>query len=83
VAPRQEQLIRARRAAELGLIEMFLPEEADDALKFAAALKALPEREPPSKSNPDLRLEGLPHISAIVESWFDQRTHHHLSVVEG
>ena len=31
VAPRQEQLIRARRAAELGLIEMFLPEEAEDA----------------------------------------------------
>ena len=31
VAPRQEQLIRASRAAELGLIEMLLPEEADDA----------------------------------------------------
>ena len=33
VAPRQEQLIRARRAAELGLIEMFLPEEAEDAVE--------------------------------------------------
>jgi predicted glycosyltransferase len=83
VAPRQEQLIRARRAAELGLIEMFLPEEADDSLKFAAALKALPERDPPSKSNPDLRLLGLGHISEIVGSWFEQRIHHHLSVVEG
>jgi predicted glycosyltransferase len=83
VAPRQEQLIRARRAAQLGLIEMFLPEEADDSLKFAAALKALPERDPPSKSNPDLRLLGLGHISEIVGSWFDQRIHHHLSVVEG
>ena len=83
VAPRQEQLIRARRAAELGLIEMLLPEEADDSLKFAAALKALPDRAPPSRTNPDLRLQGLGHISEIVGSWFDQRIHHHLSVVEG
>jgi predicted glycosyltransferase len=83
VAPRQEQLIRARRAADLGLIEMFLPEEADDSARFAAALRALPERAPPSKTNPDLRLQGLDHISEIVGSWFDQRVHHHLSVVEG
>jgi predicted glycosyltransferase len=83
VAPRQEQLIRARRAAELGLIEMFLPEEADDPLKFAAALKELPHRDLPSKTNPDLRLLGLGHISEIVDDWLNQRAHHHLSVVEG
>lgn len=82
VAPRQEQLIRARRAAELGLIEMFLPEEADDALKFAAALKKLPHRDPPSKTNPDLRLLGLGHISEIVEDWLGERHRRHLSVVE-
>ena len=73
VAPRQEQLIRARRAAELGLIEMLLPQEAEDAVRFAAALKALPDRDPPSRSNPNLRLLGLPHISEIVERWFDER----------
>jgi predicted glycosyltransferase len=83
VAPRQEQLIRARRAAELGLIEMLLPEEADDAVRFAAALKALPDRDPPSKTNPGLTLLGLGHISEIVEDWIDQRPHHHLSIVEG
>jgi predicted glycosyltransferase len=83
VAPRQEQLIRARRAAELGLIEMFLPEQADDPLRLAAALKALPRRAPPSMSNPDLRLQGLDHIAEIVEDWLDQRSHHHLAVVEG
>ena len=59
VKPREEQLIRARRAAELGLIEMLLPEEAEDAMRFAAALKALPNRPPPSQTSPDLRLEGL------------------------
>lgn len=82
VAPRQEQLIRARRAAELGLVEMFLPEEAEDALQFAAALKALPDRAPPSKSNPHLTLLGLGHISEIVDDWLDQRYRRHLSVVE-
>jgi predicted glycosyltransferase len=66
VKPREEQLIRARRAAELGLIEMLLPEEAEDAQRFADVLKALPGRPRPSQSNPDLTMEGLPHISEIV-----------------
>ena len=39
VRPREEQLIRARRAAELGLIEMLLPDEAGRPAKFAAALR--------------------------------------------
>lgn len=81
--PREEQLIRAKRASELGLIDMLLPEEAEDAKRFAAALKALPNRAPPSKSRPDFRLEGLVHISEIVGDWLDQRPAPHLSVVEG
>jgi len=82
VKPREEQLIRARRATEFGLIEMLLPEEAENAARFAAALKALPSRPPPSQTSPDLRLEGLVHISEIVEDWLDQRSQHHLSMVE-
>ncbi len=66
VQPREEQLIRARRAAELGLVEMLLPEQAEDPVLMAATLKELPNRPRPSQSNPDLRLEGLPHISEIV-----------------
>lgn len=83
VQPREEQLIRARRAAELGLIDMLLPEEAEDALRFAAALRNLPNRPRPSQSNPDLRLDGLAHISEIVGQWLDSRSHRHLSIVEG
>jgi predicted glycosyltransferase len=71
--PRQEQLIRARRAAELSLVDMLLPEEAEDAARFAAALKALPYRPRPSESNPHLRLEGLVNISRIVGGWLDMR----------
>ncbi|MER9441550.1 glycosyltransferase family protein [Mesorhizobium sp. M0340] len=83
VEPRKEQLIRARRAAELGLIEMFLPEEAEDSRRFADALKVLPDRPRPSQSNPHLTLEGLPHISEIVAELLDRRAGHHLSVIEG
>ena len=43
ITPREEQLIRAKRAAELGVIDMLLPEEAADPERFAAALKALPD----------------------------------------
>jgi predicted glycosyltransferase len=82
VAPREEQLIRARRAAELGLIDMLLPGEAEDAKRFAAALKALPNRAPPSKVRPDLRLDGLAHISSIIADWHEQRGHRYLSMVE-
>jgi len=82
VRPREEQLIRARRASELGLIEMLLPEEAEDAALMAKTLKALPNRPRPSASNPDLRLEGLPHISEIVGDWLDQRERRKFSVVE-
>ncbi|MBA3447567.1 MAG: hypothetical protein H0T56_08145 [Pseudaminobacter sp.] len=83
VQPREEQLIRAMRATELGLIDMLLPEEAEDAVRFAAALKALPSRPPPSQTSPDLRLGGLVNISRIVEEWLDERAGPRLSVVEG
>ncbi|MFO1121855.1 MAG: glycosyltransferase family protein [Hyphomicrobiales bacterium] len=80
--PRREQLIRARRAAELGLVDMLMPEEAQDPQRLAAALKSLPGRPRPSQINPDLRLDGLLQISDIVGTWLERRSHQHLSVVE-
>lgn len=71
--PREEQLIRAQRASELGLVDMLLPEESADPKQLAAALKRLPERAPPSASGENMRLEGLVHISRIVGEWFDDR----------
>jgi predicted glycosyltransferase len=82
IRPREEQLIRARRASELGLIEMLLPDEAADPAIFAAALKALPERRRPSEACPDLRLEGLVNISASVGKWLSQKSHAHLRMVQ-
>ncbi|UJW75051.1 glycosyltransferase family protein [Rhizobium sp. SL42] len=73
VMPREEQLIRATRAAELGLIDMLRPEESRDPKRLAAALKALPNRLPPSSNSAGLRLEGLSNIARMVGSELAQR----------
>lgn len=83
ILPREEQLIRAMRARDLGLVDMLLPEESANSARFAEALKAIPSRPPPSRSSPDLRLEGLPHISEIVGRWLAARPEQRFSVVEG
>ncbi|MEH7828094.1 glycosyltransferase family protein [Gemmobacter denitrificans] len=64
--PREEQLLRATRAAELGMIRMLLPEEATNPVTMAAALKALPRMARPSEGWADLRMEGLQTISSLV-----------------
>ncbi|QYK41178.1 MAG: glycosyltransferase family protein [Paracoccaceae bacterium] len=64
--PREEQLLRSRRAADLGLIDMLLPEQSAEPGRMAAALRTLPDRPPPSAAGGALRLEGLPNIARIV-----------------
>ncbi|MGE7370601.1 glycosyltransferase family protein [Neorhizobium sp. NPDC001467] len=81
--PREEQLIRARRATELGLVTMLLPEESADPNRMAAALRHLLTQPAPSAGAPSLRLEGLAHISALVSDWMSRKEGDHLSVVQG
>ncbi|MCW6510587.1 hypothetical protein M8523_21440 [Hyphomicrobiales bacterium BP6-180914] len=64
--PRQEQLIRARRAAELGLIDMLLPEQAADPALMAAALRRLQGRPRPSETFYGRPLDGLLAIGDLV-----------------
>ena len=73
VVPREEQLIRACRASELGLVDMLLPDQAEDPLQMSAALKALMVRPLPSTAAANLRLEGLAHISEEVLPWIEER----------
>ncbi|MBB3561440.1 putative glycosyltransferase [Rhizobium sp. BK512] len=80
VAPREEQLLRARRASELGLVDMLLPEQSGDPTIMAETLKRLPSRLPPSKSGSNMHLEGLNQISRTVGGWLDGRGRH-LSLV--
>lgn len=65
--PREEQLIRTQRAAELGMVDMLLPEDADDPMKMASALKALPGRQRPSERTSEIKMDGLTSISRIVD----------------
>ncbi|NLS03990.1 hypothetical protein HGP14_11550 [Rhizobium sp. P32RR-XVIII] len=73
VKPREEQLLRAQRASELGLVDMLLPDQSADPAVMAEALKRLRERQPPSKGGCDMQLEGLNHISQTVGHWLDNR----------
>ncbi|MBE7220606.1 MAG: hypothetical protein INR64_19220, partial [Caulobacteraceae bacterium] len=66
--PREEQLIRARRAAELDLVDMILPEEAADPGAMAAALRRLAVRPRPSQTAYGKRpLDGLQAIGDLVQ----------------
>ncbi|RFB79934.1 hypothetical protein DYH55_09245 [Methylovirgula sp. 4M-Z18] len=62
VTPREEQLIRSRRAAELGLVDMIHPDDADNAGLMAAALHRLATRPLPSTCGADAMLNGLERI---------------------
>jgi predicted glycosyltransferase len=81
-APRQEQLIRAMRATELGLVAMLHPDQSSDGMTLSAAIKDLLVRQPPSSTAPDYRLEGLPNLSEIVQEWLAAKKPDYLSVVE-
>lgn len=64
--PRREQLIRARRAAEFGLIGMVDPDDASDPRRFAKVLEALPQRPKPSSALYSIDLRGLDRIGSAV-----------------
>jgi predicted glycosyltransferase len=75
VLPRREQLIRARRAAELNLVDAVLPDEADDAKLMSTRLIALPDRARPLEAGAASMLGGLQRIRESVMS-FNTTTHH-------
>ena len=72
--PRREQLIRARRAAEFGLVDMLDPLEGKDPRRMAAAIRALPRRQRPSEAAYEIDLTGLDRIGAIVDEIRDWRS---------
>ncbi|HEV2300513.1 MAG TPA: glycosyltransferase [Stellaceae bacterium] len=72
-APRLEQLIRARRAAELGLVAM-LSEEAEGiaAQTMAAALRQLPQQPPPSSVVIPGLLDGMASVNRLAHKWLEE-----------
>ena len=83
VRPREEQLIRARRAADLGIIDMLEPTEAADPAKLAAALRRVYTRPRPSEIEPALELDGLSAICDLVDNWLARDSQRRLIAVEG
>ncbi|MEM1317939.1 MAG: glycosyltransferase [Pseudomonadota bacterium] len=65
--PRQEQFIRASRAAELGFAQVIDADTAQDAAEMARALHALPHAPKPSQADGDVDLGGLDAVCKRVE----------------
>ncbi len=68
-APRKEQLIRATRASECGLVDMILPDEAADPVQLGGAIEQLMNRPLPSEASYGLDLDGLKRIGSAVSSY--------------
>ncbi|MEI4471235.1 glycosyltransferase family protein [Frigidibacter sp. MR17.24] len=85
--PREEQLIRASRAAELGIVRMMSAEEAAaDPLRLAAVLHDLPGAHRPSEACGDsglCDLDGLPRIAGEVGRWLTERRRPRLTAAHG
>ncbi len=69
--PRREQLIRASRAAELGIVDMLDAGAAEDPRRMAQALHRLPRRSLPSKQAARVDLGGLEMIGQMVGTYID------------
>ncbi|MEO0809216.1 MAG: glycosyltransferase [Pseudomonadota bacterium] len=64
--PRREQLIRAQRAADFGLLDILNPDQASDPHRMAIALRKLPFRKRPSECDYKIDMDGLQRVGKIV-----------------
>jgi predicted glycosyltransferase len=70
-APRLEQLIRARRAAELGLLTMLSEGEGREPRVMAAAIRRLTEQPLPSTAMIPGLLDGMRTVNRLARRWLD------------
>ncbi|MCP4995061.1 MAG: hypothetical protein GY934_14970 [Gammaproteobacteria bacterium] len=74
--PRQEQLLRASRAQQLGLVNMLNPEDGQDTEIMIQALRQLPQQALPSEAAIPGLLDGLMNINQLVERHIGQTSRH-------
>ena len=67
--PRKEQLIRAQRASEIGLVSMIDDDTARDPQKMAGAIRGLTEQLPPSAHAVDGLLGGHECIAGVIRDY--------------
>ena len=65
--PRREQLIRARRAEELGLVKCLEADDERDAKLMATALRHLPQQRRPSETVVPGLLDGLENVNRLTD----------------
>ena len=65
--PRKEQLIRAARAQDFGLLKVLVPEGGLETGIMVEALRNLPNQKKPSKALPSGMLDGLDCVSTMVQ----------------
>jgi predicted glycosyltransferase len=71
-APRLEQFIRTKRAAELGLLSMLSEQDGREPQVMAAALRRLTRQPPPSTVLIPGLLDGMPVVKHSVRNWLDR-----------
>ena len=70
--PRQEQLIRAKRAVSLGLVSMLNPDGNRDPAAMADALCRLTDQQPPSTISIEGLLDGHDNIARLIRLRLDR-----------
>ena len=76
--PRREQLIRARHAANLGLLTVLDGESDLSAGRMIDALRELPQQPQPSEAVIPGLLDGLPKVNKLVDNWLDPPAVQHI-----
>jgi predicted glycosyltransferase len=71
-APRQEQFLRAARAARLGLVRMLPDDGRRSPGEMAEQLRALPSWPAPNAAAIPGLLDGLERISALARPWLEE-----------
>jgi predicted glycosyltransferase len=66
--PRREQLIRASRAQEIGLVSMLSDKEAREPGRMATALRQLPQQAKPSERVVPGLLDGLDNVDRLARN---------------
>jgi predicted glycosyltransferase len=78
--PRREQLIRALRAQEMGLLSVLVENNKRDAKRMATALRQLPQQSAPSSVVVPGLLDGLPNVARLVRKALAETAPHPMSV---
>ncbi|MEQ8697743.1 MAG: glycosyltransferase [Bauldia litoralis] len=70
--PRREQLIRASRAQELGLLSMLPDDGIRDPARMATAIRQLLQQRPPSSVVVPGLLDGIDNVNRLVQNYLAQ-----------